>query len=284
MNFKFLYAFALCFLIVSCGAKKNTQKTHAPKRQRSSTKEEKSTSVKRKLYKTADDPHPLPKDNGIFMAYTISSTEDYIITFADIAKKEMRAYGIPASITLAQGILESNSGRSNLTIRSNNHFGIKCHSGWLGPVVFHDDDAKGECFRKYNNPMFSFRDHSIFLANRGRYSFLFNYRKDNYKGWAKGLKEAGYATDRKYPDKLISIIKRYELYKYDREVLREGYVVKKKVEKPFYITHKVTKGETLYSISKKYSISVAAIKNLNSLKSNDISIGQELIVRKDSGK
>lgn len=235
---------------------------------------------KRKLYKTADDPYPLPEDTGKFMHFTIQSTEDYIITFADIAMKEMRAYGIPASITLAQGVLESGSGQSDLVRRSNNHFGIKCHSGWLGPFVRHDDDARQECFRKYNHPMYSFRDHSLFLSKRNRYKFLFSYRKDNYKGWAKGLKEAGYATDRKYPAKLIALIEKYELYKYDREVLREGYVVKARAPKPVYFSHTVQKGETLYGISRKYGTSVNDIKNLNALNNNSIDIGQVLIIKK----
>lgn len=240
--------------------------------------------VKRKLYKTADDPYPLPEDTGRFMHFTIQSTEDYIRTFSDIAMKEMRAYGIPASITLAQGILESGSGQSNLVKRSNNHFGIKCHSGWMGPFVRHDDDEDQECFRKYNHPMYSFRDHSLFLFKRNRYKFLFSYRKDNYKGWAKGLKEAGYATDRKYPSKLISLIEKYRLYQYDRMVLREGYVVKDKPQKPIYFSHTVQKGETLYGISRKYGTSVNDIKNMNALNSSEIAVGQILIIKKVSSR
>src|SRR5690606_1187377 len=147
--------------------------------------------------------YPLPQDTGKFVYFPITSVEDYIETFAEIAQFEMKAYGIPASITLAQGILESGSGRSDLTRRTNNHFGIKCHAGWEGEYYFHDDDEKGECFRKYNHPMYSFRDHSIFLTSRSRYAFLFHLKKDDYKAWAKGLREAGYATDRHYPQKLI---------------------------------------------------------------------------------
>ena len=118
-------------------------------------------------------------------------------------------YGIPASITLAQGILESGAGRSALSKKSNNHFGIKCHKGWTGQRVFHDDDELQECFRKYKDPKYSFRDHSLFLTQRSRYEGLFAYKKNDYKSWAKGLRKAGYATDPKYPQKLINIIETY---------------------------------------------------------------------------
>src|SRR5699024_697917 len=131
-----------------------------------------------------------------------------------IAMEEMGTFGIPASITLAQGILESDSGRSELTRKSNNHFGIKCHD-WKGQSVTHDDDLRGECFRKYKNPNYSFRDHSLFLRNRPRYGQLFDLPINDYKRWARGLKSAGYATDPAYPRKLISIIERYELHQYD---------------------------------------------------------------------
>ena len=123
--------------------------------------------------------------------------------------------GVPASITLAQGLLESGNGRSELAVKGNNHFGIKCHNTWTGAKVYHDDDAKGECFRKYDNPEESFRDHSDFLRYRDRYKFLFDYEVADYKSWAYGLKAAGYATDPKYPEKLIRLIEEYELYLYD---------------------------------------------------------------------
>ena len=144
---------------------------------------------------------------------------NYINEYAQIAKEEMLQYGIPASITLAQGILESGAGAGELTMKANNHFGIKCHTGWEGDRVYHDDDERGECFRKYNDPKYSYRDHSLFLTQRSRYQDLFKLRKDDYKGWAKGLRKAGYATDPKYPDKLIGIIERYNLTAYDDEVL-----------------------------------------------------------------
>src|SRR5690606_16409132 len=131
-----------------------------------------------------------------------SVTEEYIYKFASVAKEEMKLYGIPASITLAQGILESGSGYGELCLKSNNHFGIKCKD-WEGGKVYHDDDEKGECFRKYKDPKYSFRDHSLFLANRGRYAFLFDLDPDDYKAWAYGVKKAAYATAANYPGKLI---------------------------------------------------------------------------------
>ena len=121
-----------------------------------------------------------------------------------------------ASITLAQGLLESGNGQSELARKSNNHFGIKCHNNWTGGRVYHDDDAKGECFRKYSHPSESYRDHSDFLRYRDRYKFLFDYKVTDYKAWAYGLKKAGYATDPAYPKKLIKLIEDYELYKYDK--------------------------------------------------------------------
>lgn len=140
---------------------------------------------------------------------------DYIKRYETVAVAEMYRSGIPASITLAQGLLESGAGKSQLAIKSNNHFGIKCHNGWQGGKVYHDDDAKGECFRKYDTAEDSYRDHSDFLRYRDRYRFLFEYKLTDYVSWAHGLKKAGYATDPNYPRKLIAIIDLYELYKYD---------------------------------------------------------------------
>ena len=141
--------------------------------------------------------------------------EKYIRKFSSVAVSEMYRSGVPASITLAQGLLESGYGRSELAVKSNNHFGIKCHNGWQGGRVYHDDDAKGECFRKYDRPEDSYRDHSDFLRYRDRYKFLFEYKITDYKSWAYGLKKAGYATDPSYPSKLIKLIEDYKLYSYD---------------------------------------------------------------------
>ena len=150
-------------------------------------------------------------------AFCLADTpqQEYIQKYSDLAVEEMYRSGVPASITLAQGLLESGYGLSELAVKGNNHFGIKCHNAWTGAKVYHDDDAKGECFRKYDSPEESFRDHSDFLRYRDRYKFLFDLDPTDYKGWAHGLRKAGYATDPKYPEKLIRIIEEYELYLYD---------------------------------------------------------------------
>lgn len=141
--------------------------------------------------------------------------EEYINQYKDIALEEMNMYSIPASITLAQGILESGHGNSSLAKKANNHFGIKCHKEWTGKTFHMDDDTENECFRKYQNPYDSFKDHSIFLSTRSRYAFLFDLEITDYKGWAEGLKKAGYATNPKYPQLLIKIIEDFELNQYD---------------------------------------------------------------------
>lgn len=140
--------------------------------------------------------------------------QNYINNYADLAVIQQSEFGIPASITIAQGLLESGAGQSEFAKKSNNHFGIKCHE-WTGEKVYHDDDAIGECFRKYDNVLDSYRDHSLFLRNKPRYAFLFDYKPTDYESWAHGLKKAGYATDPSYAYKLISIIENYELHKYD---------------------------------------------------------------------
>jgi LysM repeat protein len=143
----------------------------------------------------------------------------YTSIYADIAIREMIRTGVPASITLAQGIIESDYGRSRLATKANNHFGIKCHSDWKGAKIYHDDDRRNECFRKYNSPEQSFIDHSDFLVNGSRYDFLFDFRIDDYKSWAKGLKKAGYATNPRYASMLINTIEENNLSHYDDIVL-----------------------------------------------------------------
>ena len=216
---------------------------------------------------------------------------NYIAKFKDIAMDNMKVYGIPASIVLAQGILESGAGRGDLAIRANNHFGIKCHQGWTGESVKHDDDAAQECFRKYDNVSESFKDHALFLTGRSRYSKLFGFSKDDYKAWARGLRAAGYATDPKYPDKLISYIQRYKLHQYDDQVLGVDYVSKPnrmiedlKIEPKIskinidnnLISYVVQKGDTLYSISKKFNLEIKELKEKNNLVENALSVGQQL--------
>ena len=147
-------------------------------------------------------------------ATSVTPQDDYIRKYSATAVREMYRSGVPASITLAQGLLESRYGQSELAVRGNNHFGIKCHD-WTGKKMYYDDDAKGECFRVYSSADESFRDHSDFLRYRDRYKFLFDYDVTDYKSWAYGLKKAGYATDPSYPSKLIKIIEDYHLYDYD---------------------------------------------------------------------
>lgn len=210
----------------------------------------------------------------------------YILQFKDIAMGNMKNYGIPASIILAQGILESGAGKGDLALSGNNHFGIKCHVGWTGDSVFHDDDAAQECFRKYKDPSESYKDHALFLTSRTRYSNLFLLPKGDYEGWAQGLKTYGYATDPKYPQKLISYIERYNLHQYDAEVLGTTYIPKTNQslviasadnqEAGFY---EVQKGDTFYSISKKFNLSVEELKQKNNLYDDALSIGQKLKVK-----
>ncbi len=143
---------------------------------------------------------------------------EYLEKYELLAIQEMQRTGIPASITLAQACLESGNGNSQLSRKSNNHFGIKCKSSWTGKRVYHDDDSKGECFRHYNSVEQSFEDHSNFLLENPRYSSLFSLKLTDYKGWARGLKKAGYATNPEYAVQLINIIEQYELYLYDEGI------------------------------------------------------------------
>ena len=245
----------ILILVFSCGTKRviYNNKSENPKKEVKSKKEKQRKKKSKNLVVT------VPK---------ILNTEDYVKYYSSIAMDEMIQFSIPASITLAQGILESGAGKGRLAVEANNHFGIKCHD-WNGKKIYHDDDEKQECFRKYDNPEYSYRDHSLFLSDRKRYSFLFDLKKDDYKQWAKGLKKAGYATDPKYPQKLINLIERYELYKYDNIVL------KKKNRQ-----YKVRRGDTLYSISEKFNMSVSSIKRLNNLQGDDLTIGQTIIIKK----
>jgi flagellum-specific peptidoglycan hydrolase FlgJ len=205
----------------------------------------------------------------------------YVANFNEIAKNNMKTHGIPASIILAQGILESGAGKGKLAQSANNHFGIKCHKGWTGDSVKHDDDAEQECFRKYSQPSESYKDHSIFLTTRTRYANLFKLDKGDYQSWARGLKAAGYATDVKYPDKLIGLIERFELYKYDNEVLDRNYIPAKKdpeleISEGYYT---IQQGDTLYSLSKKFNLTVEDLKKMNNLVDNTISIGQKIKIK-----
>jgi len=152
------------------------------------------------------------------MAAKVDSRQEYIDRYSAIAVSEMKRTGVPASITLAQGILESNSGQSTLAVKANNHFGIKCHRDWSGKKFYKDAESSGECFRVYPNAEASFRDHSDFLRYQDRYKSLFSLKKTDYKAWARGLKAAGYATDPAYPQKLIKIIEECGLDRFDGKV------------------------------------------------------------------
>ncbi len=259
----------IALLLVNCKSKKRVTTS---KKQKKQIEVVSKNNLPKEEKETVFTPTKPPKNASYQEIVT-----NYITNYKNIAMQEMVDFGIPASITLAQGILESGAGRGKLTLKSNNHFGIKCHTGWKGERVYHDDDKRQECFRKYKDPRNSFKDHSLFLANRSRYKNLFNLNKSDYKGWAKGLRKAGYATDPKYPQKLISIIERYKLYKYDKQVLGEKYIQNQ--ENKASKTYTVKKGDTLYSISKRYNISVDELKRINNLPDNTISIGQKLKIQ-----
>lgn len=216
-------------------------------------------------------------------------TDAYIKKYRKTAIKEMRRYGIPASITLAQGILESGNGNSRLAKKGRNHFGIKCTSDWNGRTIKEDDDKKDECFRRYRKVKHSYRDHSEFIAKKKRYAFLFEYDKRDYKAWAYGLKQAGYATNPNYPTLLITLIDKYNLHKYDKRGARRAIRKEEKIEKKTdkkedtsltnsssYKYHKVEKGDTLYSISKKYNKTVEELQKLNGKSNTSLYLGEKI--------
>ncbi len=280
---KFVGIAILLSLFFSCKSKQVVipSKKPASKVSRVPSSRENTTSSQQKNSKSTPKKAVISKVPPVKSAPTYGSytakINNYVDLYAEIAMEQMRQYNIPASITLAQGILESGAGTGPLTMKSNNHFGIKCHD-WKGLKVYHDDDRRGECFRKYSLAKFSFQDHSIFLTTRGRYFSLFKLPKDDYKAWAKGLQKAGYATDPKYPSKLIRLIEKNELYRFDAMVLGKD---EKKAKKVIAIDGKYTveKGDTLYSIARKNKIKVEELKELNGLENNTIFEGQVLFVQ-----
>ena len=215
--------------------------------------------------------------------------EDYIKKYRELAVEEMKKYHIPASITLAQGLLESGAGQSTLARKSNNHFGIKCGSDWTGKTVSHDDDARGECFRAYKHPKESFEDHSKFLAGRSRYASLFKLKITDYKGWARGLKKAGYATNPRYADQLIGIIELYGLHQYDT---KDGLKWMKENPNPHqpYIANGlvyivVRAGDSWKSISKEFNVSQSKLRKYNDLyKGYALQVGDILYLEKKNKK
>ena len=273
---KFKYIIILIVLsALSCGPKKGIVT-----KKKDNAKKTVVVNDKKEEPKEETTENTVVKTNG-----ARNTVEVYIDLYSGIAKNNMRNHKIPASITLAQGILESGTGLGRLAVKANNHFGIKCH-GWTGAKIYHDDDRSQECFRKYRKVEMSYEDHSKFLTGRSRYASLFKLKPDDYKGWANGLRAAGYATDRKYPQKLISLIERYQLYKYDDEVLaattskttRKSTTIIEGTKKSVTKKHIVAQGDTLYSLSRLYKTTVDAIKAENNLKSNDLTIGQQLII------
>ena len=278
-SIKLLLSITVLSFLVSCGSHKRTSSQKIID-QRQTKKVVKRTPTPVKIQKI-DEADVIHADLIRRKPNLNENTMAYIDEYNDIAILEMIAYKIPASITLAQGILESNSGRSRLSVKGNNHFGIKCHSSWTGKRMYHDDDARQECFRKYEHPLTSFRDHSLFLFDRKRYAGLFELRKKDYKGWSKGLKRAGYATDSRYPAKLITLIETYDLDKYDdfdESFLYAGKVMKKTEDnaKSKYVI--VGKGDTLYSLAKNNNLTIFKLKWLNGLKNNDLSVGQKIYI------
>ena len=211
--------------------------------------------------------------------------EEYIKQYRDIAVEEMKKYHIPASITLAQGLLESGAGQSTLARKSNNHFGIKCGSDWNGKSVRHDDDERNECFRAYKHPKQSYEDHSKFLVSRPRYASLFKLDITDYKGWARGLKKAGYATNPRYAEQLIGIIELYDLDKYDKKGGLKWMKENPNPHQPYianglvYIV--VRQGDTWKSISKEFDISRKKLRKYNDLyKGYELKVGDILYLEK----
>jgi flagellum-specific peptidoglycan hydrolase FlgJ len=274
-------------LVLSCTSTKSIVRTTANKKT-TSTKKKETTASTAVVTQMPNNSTP-KKNNGaeidLVATSNVRTYEEeiklYIANFNEIAKQNMKSHGVPASITLAQGILESGAGKGKLALAANNHFGIKCHKGWTGDSVKHDDDAEQECFRKYEQPQESYKDHSLFLTSRPRYATLFVLDKGDYQGWAKGLKAAGYATDVKYPDKLIGLIERFELYKFDNEVLQRNYIPIKKdplveISEGYYT---IQQGDTLYSLSKKFKLTVEELQKINNLSSSTISVGQTIKIK-----
>lgn len=241
----------------------------------------------------------IQKENAAAIAgYTHITSLEYIDRYKDIAVKEMNLYGIPASITLAQGLFESGSGNGELARVANNYFGIKCSADWKGKSYYKDDDNKNDCFRVYDRAEDSFRDHSNFLKKKN-YARLFELDKNDYRGWAAGLKQCGYATNPKYADLLIGVIEKYNLDQYDQP---EGKIQKIKREDRVFTQidqnigkaikdslvaatpadklYTVKQGDTLYNISKRFGLTVDELKAFNNMADNNIKTGQKLVVGK----
>ncbi len=286
-----LFLIILSTQLIACGSSKNATKDRKVDRRTShKTKHKTVKDTKKKEVKTVESSQPEVQYN-----YN-TTTDDYINRFSQIAMTKMRKHKIPASITLAQGILESNSGNSTLTVGYNNHFGIKCHENWYGDRTYYDDDEESECFRAYQNPEESFEDHALFLTQRKRYAKLFTYDITDYKSWARGLKSAGYATDRQYANKLISLIERYKLYEYDHKVMTSDPLnPREEIDEVIQTAapsrpengtpanpddpssyHIVKQGETLEDVAQQYKMTVEHLKSINSMYDDTIYPHQRL--------
>ncbi len=223
---------------------------------------------------------------------------NYISQYKDLAIEQMLRYRVPASITLAQGLLESRAGLSDLAVRGNNHFGIKCH-GWTGRKTYHDDDEAGECFRAYDNARQSYEDHSRFLSQNSRYARLFSLDRTDYRGWAKGLKACGYATNPNYANSLIGIIETYGLSQYDRANTYDRFLERHTADKParpgetlhqiysyndnYYV--EAREGDTYASIAKEVGLSARKIAKYNERNKKDtLSPGEYVYLKKKRTK
>ncbi len=279
-----LVLFLTLFVLSSCGSQKKIKTT---KGKTTTTTKTSTTKTPTKKISPIKEDEKLDATSSVKVSY--ANVKEYIGAFKETAKINMKNHGVPASIILAQGILESGSGNGTLSKTANNHFGIKCHKDWEGDKVYHDDDEAGECFRKYKDAAESYKDHALFLTSRSRYKFLFELNKSDYISWAKGLKQAGYATDPNYPTKLISLIEKYELHQYDKEVLGKDYNFDKTQESKVEITKNdeskpianeneyiVQQGDTLYSISKKFNTTVDVLVKINNIIDYKIALGQKL--------
>lgn len=297
---KKLFLLLLMIFVASCGSNQSVVRTSQPDPRKATTPV--AQRVKKPIYRPNQPKKPetvvqksattTPNSSGsteVLEATTrVRVTTEMVLAYIDkykaIAKENMEKTGIPASVTLGQAILESGAGTGPLSMQANNHFGIKCHKEWTGPSIRYTDDEENECFRKYDDPSGSFRDHSYFLTSRPRYASLFQLGKNDYAAWARGLKAAGYATDPKYPEKLIGLIERYQLAKYDAEVLGKDYVSMAVAKKEIVYAEEVerytvVKGDTLYSLSKKFNISIEELKRKNNITDNSLSLGQTIIVK-----
>ena len=214
--------------------------------------------------------------------------QQYFNRYGSLAVEQMKKYHIPASITLAQGVFESGAGKSELARKANNHFGIKCH-GWTGRRMYYDDDRSGECFRAYHSVRDSYEDHSVFLSQGQRYKPLFRLSERDYKGWAHGLKKAGYATNPQYAYKLIDIIEAYELYQYDH-ASGGGFIYKHtrpndpnpytiyQFNKNYYVIAR--EGDTFKSIAKHVKVSYRSLARYNERDKRDVLQAGDLVYLK----